>query len=172
MPSFGPLDRLGYTRARANPTDDRSVELGVIPRGGKKEKARALRQIEEAFDDLVALVEHLTILDMAAALEKLFNARISTAVGEARKTLRERHRRSTLAAREKLVRETEDFQGLNNIETLLSTDLSGEMQELFKKVRENRNRFVHGTDIRNPPTILEGEAQTALNEVIALLQAV
>jgi len=95
------LIRLEYDRARATRSINRYVDLGVIPRGEKMEKATALRQIEEAFGDLDALVDHLTILDMAAALEKLFNARISTAVGEARRTLRQKHRPSTLAARKR-----------------------------------------------------------------------
>jgi ribosomal 50S subunit-associated protein YjgA (DUF615 family) len=159
-----------YDRARANPTDERYVNLGVIERGEKVAKAKA--QIEQAFDDLVAIVEHLTILDMAAALERLFKARIATAVGEARRTLREKHRGDALAARVKLVREIEDFQGLNDITKLISADLSGEMQEQLDKVRENRNRFVHGTDLRNPPTILKEEAQAALNEAVALLKPV
>jgi hypothetical protein len=78
-----------YRRARGNPTDSRYVNFGITQQGGRK-REEAEQQIREAFTDLVALVEHLTILDMAAAFERHFNARVSTAVGAARKTLRAR----------------------------------------------------------------------------------
>ena len=166
------LVELEYERARAYPTDARYVDLGVLEIGKKQEKVKALVQIEAAFGDLIALVEHLTILDMAAAFERLFATRVATAVGAARKTLKERHRYLTLASREKLVRETKDFEGLNDIATLIEADLSQEVKELLKIIRENRNKFSHGTDIQNPPTILKEDARAALNEAIALLQPV
>jgi hypothetical protein len=162
---------LEYQRARGTPTAKRYIDLGVIRQEDKIEEAR--EQIKQAFDELVALINHLTILDMAAALEHLFKARITTAVGEARKALRTKYRgRRALAAREKLVREIDDFEGLSDITKLISSDLSGEMQQLLDKVRENRNRFAHGTDLRNPPTILSEDARAALNEAVALFQPV
>lgn len=161
---------LEYRRARANPNDKRYVELGILAQG--MEKRNALKRIESTFDDLAALVEHLAILDMAAGLEKLFRLRIATAVGEARKTLREKFGESTLARRERLVREADDFQGFKEIIQFLSSDLSAETQQILDKVRENRNRFAHGTNIRNPSTIPKEEARTALNYVVDLLKPV
>ena len=160
---------LEYERARANPTDARYATIGVTQQGARK--AEAERQIEEAFDDLVALIDHLTILDMAAAFEGLFNARIATAVGGARDTLRRRYP-NTLAGRADFVRETDDFQGLSDITKLIEADLDGQVKERLVSVRENRNRFAHGTDLCNPPTILQEDARNALNEAVALLQPV
>ena len=164
------LIEMEYERARANPTIQRYIDLGIIQRGDKIGEAR--KQIDQVFGDLIALVDHLIILDMAAALERVFKLRIATAVGEARKTLRAGHRSLVLAAREKLVREADDFEGLSDITKLIGADLSGEMQQLLEKVRENRNRFAHGTDVRNVPTILGEDARAALNEAVALLQPV
>jgi hypothetical protein len=159
---------LEYRRARANPLDDRYATLGITERG--ELKADAVHQIEEAFSDLEALVNHLTILDMAAAFEKMFNARIATAVGEARKTLRGKHRGPVLAGRDGIVREMEDFRGLSNITNLIGADLDEQVKKRIESVRENRNRFAHGTDLTTPPTIPREEARDALNEAVILLK--
>lgn len=161
-----------YKRARSNPTDDRYVTLGVIEPWERKERTTALRQIEVTFGELVALVDHLTILDMAASFERSFNARIATAVGAARKTLRQKYGPSALAGREGLVRNGDDFQGLGSIANLINAALSGEVTEKLAKVRENRNRFAHGTDLSVPPTILQEDARGALNEAVGLLRPV
>ena len=162
------LVKLEYERARANPTQDRYVKLGVIREGDTR--GEAVKKIEDAFSDLTSLVDHLTILDMAAALEKSFSQRITTAIGEARKTLNQKFHASTLAARENLIRDSASFEGLREIVALISAGLSGEIQEMLSKVRENRNRFAHGTDLRNPPTVLKDDARNALNEAFALLR--
>jgi hypothetical protein len=164
---------LEYQRALANPTDERYVTLiPVVKEQEKQKKAGAKLQIEQAFGDLVALVDHLTILDMAAALEFMFSARIATAVGAARRTLATKHRGPVLAGRAGVVRDTKDFQGLGDITTLISADLDDQVRRSLESVRENRNRFAHGTDLRNPPTILQEDARDALNAAADLLQAV
>jgi hypothetical protein len=159
-----------YERARAHPTDERYVDLGVTELGAKK--AEAQRKIQQAFDDLVALVDHLTILDMAAAFEGLSNAQIATAVGEARKTLEGKHRNSALAWRKRLVREPADCQGLSNITNLIGPDLDERVKKQLESVRQNRNQFAHRTALSNPPTILQKDARDALNAAVALLQPV
>ena len=121
-----------HKRARAYPTDDRYVELGLIERGAKIEKEKIRQAIDQKFDDLSALVEHVVILDMVAALELHFDGRIKTAVGEARRTLKGKFGDSALAGRNKLVRETDDFRGLQNIIDLVEPDISIEMQAILK----------------------------------------
>jgi hypothetical protein len=159
-----------YVRATANPTNSRYDEsgFGVTKVGDTREVA--LPKIRQAFDDLVALVEHVTILDMAAALEELFKSRIATAIGAGRKTLREQHRGDALAARAGLVHDVDDFQGLAEIAKLIAADLSPETQGLLNKVREDRNRFAHGTDLRLLPSVQKDEARAALNEAVDLLR--
>jgi hypothetical protein len=147
---------------------DRYKKLGIIQDGDKK--ADAVKRIEEAFSDLTGLVDHLTILDMATALEKSFSERITTAIGEARKALNEKFHASSLAARENMVRDGASFEGLNEIVALISASLSGEIRDTLDKVRQNRNRFAHGTDLRTPPTVLSDDARAALNEAFALLR--
>jgi len=163
---------LEYERARANPLDRRYTDLGITKWGGLPKKADAQKSIEEAFGDLQALINHITILDMAAAFEGLFKAQIATAVGEARKTLKGKHKETVLAGRERLVREAKDFQGLSNIMELISPNLDERDKERLESVRENRNRFTHGTDITAPPTIRSDDAREALNNAIDLLKPI
>src|SRR5260370_37235615 len=91
-------------RAVGNPTDNANINLGLTERGQKRQEAR--RQIEEIFEELGGLVNHLAILDMAATFEKFFLARLNTALGQDRKVIRERYRGSVPrhADREILVR--------------------------------------------------------------------
>lgn len=159
-------------RAAANPFDERYIALGIIKRGEKMRKLETLKSIHATFDEIAALVEHLTILDMAASLEHLFQSRIATAAGEARKTLRSNYNSSVLAAQPKIVREADDFKSLAEIVRILSENLSKETQEKINKVRENRNIFAHGTNIRVAPTILKEDARAALNEAVELLKPV
>lgn len=159
-----------YERARANPTDARYADFGVTEQG--MNKADAKRQIEQAFGDLEALIDHLTILDMAAAFEGLFKARIATAVGAARKTLRSKYPNSALAARAGLVHDAEEFQGLRDITKLIDADLDDHVKERLESIRKNRNRFAHGAVLSSPPTIFREDARDALNEAVSLLQPV
>jgi len=53
-------------------------------------------------------------------------------VGEARRTLKGKFGDSALAGRNKLVRETDDFRGLQNIIDLVEPDISIEMQAILK----------------------------------------
>ena len=99
------------TRASAEPTNARNVELGLTERGDRK--AEAARKIPATFEELADLVTHLAILDLAAAFESLFAARLGTALGEARRAMREHYDLPVLrAVRERLIREADDFGGL------------------------------------------------------------
>jgi len=158
-----------YQRARSTPTDQRYVDLGITEKGQKIEDAR--REIIQAFDELAALSNHLAILDMASAFERMFRSRIATAIGEARKSLQDKYARpgsTPLIAREKLIRE--HFEGIADIIELIGASLSKEVQEQLRQVRDSRNKFSHGTDLRVAPTIMREEARDALNEAIVLLR--
>ena len=156
-------------RAVSDPTNERNVDLGLTTRGQKKEDAQ--RSIEEAFADLEGLVSHLAILDMAAAFEKYFRERLNTAIGEARKVVRERYRSGMplYAHREGLVRDAEDFQALVGIEQLIGGRISAEVHGAGEMIRKNRNAFAHGTDLQHPPTITIERAWETLNEIIEIL---
>lgn len=155
-------------QASADPTHARNVELGLTEKGDRK--ADAARKIAAAFEELAHLVNHLAILDMAAALETLFKARLGTAIGEGRRAMREHYEISTLwAAREHLIREATDFAGLRDIEAFLGGHLSEAVRADLGSIRAARNRFAHGTDIRQPPAITSDAARDTLAEVASWL---
>jgi hypothetical protein len=157
---------LARERALADPTHQRNVDLGLIPSGFQRRDA--MRRIEDAFEDLGGLVNHLGLLDMAAAFERYFRARLDTAIGEARKAVREKYRASVplYAHRESLIREVDEFQGLAEIERLIGRNITPEVRRHWEMIRENRNLFAHGTDIRTPPTISGVRAREILIEMI------
>jgi hypothetical protein len=156
-------------RALADPTHERNIDLGLTTRGQKKPDAQ--RSIEDAFEDLFGLINHLALLDMAGAFERHFRERLNTAIGEARKVVRERYRsdRPLYAHREGLVRDAEDFQALTGIEQLIGGRMSAEVRAAWETIRKNRNAFAHGADIRLPPTITSERAWETLNEIIEIL---
>jgi hypothetical protein len=160
---------LARQRAISDPTHQRNVAIGLAGRGQKRPDA--IRSIEDAFEDLGGLVNHLALIDMAGAFERHFRLRLDTAIGEARKVIRERYRSSIPlhAHRESLVRQAHDFQGLADIERLIGGRVSAEIRDEWEMIRKNRNNFAHGTDIRAPPTITNEQARQTLNEIIEIL---
>ncbi len=155
--------------ALANPTDRRNVDLGLVEAGLKKQDAEA--QISSIFDEISGLLNHVSILDMAAAFELQLRAWLGTAIGEARKVVNARYDRQVplYLGRNSLVREIEDFEGLARIENLLISLLTAEVAEHLKLIRVNRNNFSHGTNTNVPPTITSGDAKAALDATIAAI---
>lgn len=154
--------------ALSDPTHKRNVDFGLTEAGDRK--ADAVRKIEEAFEDLGNLLNHVAIIDMAGAFELVFRTRLGNAVGEIRRVVKEEYESGPFwASREDLVHQIDDFQGLRKISALLSGRMSKETADALSAIRENRNRFAHGTDIRTPPTITSEEAREALNDVIGII---
>jgi len=160
---------LARQRALGDPTHERNVGVGLTTRGQTREDA--VRNIEDAFEDLGGLVNHVAILDMAGVFESHFRARLDTAIGEARKVVRERFRSSVPlhAHRESLIHDADDFQGLADIGRLIGHRVSAEVQDNWEMIRKNRNSFAHGTDIRRPPTITSERTKDTLKEIIEAL---
>jgi hypothetical protein len=152
-------------RALANPMDQRNVDLGLTEAGRKKVEVE--QDISEVFEDLTNLVNHLGILDMAAAFENYFRARLSTAIGEARRVVGKHYGIEILRRdRERLVRDPDDLQGLANITSLIDGHLSAEVAATLGQIREDRNRFTHGTNIRVPPNTTTKQTRETLNEIM------
>ncbi len=148
----------------ANPLHHRNVELGLIVEGDDKKTAS--RKIVDTFDSIDDLVAHVAVIDMAAAFELLFRARLGTAIGEARKRLSENYSIDTMFAfREDLVRGAADLQGLGEIGKFVRKNLSDETADAFQRIKDPRNRFAHGTDIGNVPAIQRGEIRDTLNRM-------
>jgi hypothetical protein len=155
------------TRALSDPTGNYTVDMGIIARGDKK--ADAVAKVNRVFEELDGLLAHVTLIDMTASLEKAFSSRLGTAVGEARKTLREGYNLGAFQrVHESLVRDAEDFQGLAGIEKLLSSQMSEELKDALRVVRSERNKFAHGTDVSVPPLINADEAFDALKVIADL----
>jgi hypothetical protein len=144
--------KLTRDRALADPTGSYTVALGIISVGDKKDDAA--RKVAKAFEELDGLLSHLTLIDMTAALEQALTRRIATAVGEARRAVKDEYQLEVFSrVREALVHEVDDFQGLAGIETLLSAQMSDELKLKLRTIRSERNKFAHGTDVTVPPLI-------------------
>lgn len=155
-------------RALNNPDSPRNVEFGLLTPGLKK--AVAIKQLEKIFDELEQLMSHVTILDMAAAFEDAFRKRLDTAIGEARKTLAEKHPDGALAGRQAIVRDTQSVDGLHDMLSFLEGDLAQDIKTNLKRVRTSRNRFAHGTPLTDVPDISTHDAWGALNHAARLLK--
>ncbi len=91
---------------------------------------------------------------------------MSTALGEARKTLRENYRLQVFhSVREGLVARIGQFQGVRGLETLLAPKLAEELKQTLKAIRDDRNKFAHGTDVTQPPAVDIDDAHKALKAV-------
>jgi hypothetical protein len=156
-------------RALGNPMSDHNTNLGLVQKGQKKQEA--ITSIETAFEELGALINHLAILHMAASFEMQFRTWLGTAIGEARSAIRDRYKKTVplYVGRAGLVREQDDFQGLARIEQLLSGRVSDEISEALSLIRENRNEFSHGKDIRIPPTITQQQTLDALHALMEII---
>jgi hypothetical protein len=166
----GILDR-GRRRALSNPTDQANVDLGLVQRGLKRSEAEAA--IEAVFEELSGFLDHVCILDMAAAFELQCRAWLGTAVGEARKAIGRGYGKHIplYLSRESLIRRIDDFEGLAEIEVLVTGQLTIETADKLKDVRSNRNKFSHGTDTNVPPTITIQEAKETLDAAIKAILA-
>jgi len=154
------IPRWARERAHTDPLGQRYVEIGITAPGDRHAEAR--RKIEEAFADLDGLVNHLAILDMAAAFEMFFSSRLGTTIGEARKSIRASPAIGVAWA-ENLVGKAGDFEGLSGIEGLMG--LADKAQ--LRSIKTDRNRFAHGTDLRDPPTSDSELVRTILNDLIS-----
>jgi len=155
-------------QALANPMHRRNIELGLTKQFRTRNEVE--KDIQDAFEDLTNLINHLAIIDMAAAFEGYLRPRLGTAIGEARRLLRENYELEPfLQSREKLVHETDDFQGLARIRELIGGHLSAETSATLSQIREDRNNFAHGTNIRVPPTTTTKRTRETLNSIIEVV---
>ena len=96
---------------------------------------------------------------MAASFKMEATARLSTLVGEARKAI-ENDRAPGDRWPSNLVRDAKSFEGLYDIETLLS--LSGDEKASFKAIRLTRNGLSHGVPLGRIPSITADDARSTL----------
>lgn len=156
--------------ALANPTQQRWADVEITSPDDLK--ADAKKKVEETFGELLNLINHITLIDMAASFERVCRDRLRNQVGLARSALSDRasKRDSNLARyHQRLVHEVDDFEGLAAFGGLLDGYLAKELGEKLKLIREGRNNFAHGTDIKTAPKVARGEVLETLNATLELL---
>lgn len=152
-------------QAIANPADKRWAELGLA--SAYETKAKTQQELNASFDELLALVEHLAILDMASSFEVASQRRLGTRVGEARSVLTKSARKGQSAdVLSYLVRQTESFGSMKAVEDFCRVFIDKEIIDEFALVREARNNFAHGTDVLSAPVIDVERARENLNTVL------
>jgi hypothetical protein len=156
--------RKAKERALADPTGPYPMALGIIETGEKKEDA--VKKVKRTFEELDGLLAYFTIIDLTASLEKVFSSRLGTAVGEARKIVREKFKIAPFnGVREALVHDVGDFQTLQGIANLLSSVLDEDLGKKLKSVQFERNKFAHGTDVTAAPVVSPNEAYEILKAI-------
>ena len=154
--------------AEANPTDRKWIALGITEAGQKPVDAR--RAIEQTFRSLSALVRHLTLLYIASEFEGSARAKLARHVGEGRGALRVKIKAGEMPIfSERLIRSPDDYESLALVSSLLEGHLAGEFKATLNRLRQDRNRFAHGTDIAVPPETDVEEALIATRAALSLI---
>lgn len=153
------------TRAESNRYDQRNLELGIIepdqPRTNLENKIRTL------FNQIELLLDHLTLLHMAASFESEAKVRLDTVAGAAHKTIQgSRERSGGWATR--LVRGADSFDGLYDIGEVLG--LTASDLNAFKTIRKVRNAFSHGVALETVPPITAEDARDVLVATLARIK--
>ncbi|RVU15334.1 hypothetical protein [Methylobacterium oryzihabitans] len=155
-------------QALANPAHPRWVELGLCP--AYETKRQAVADLQATFADLLGLVGHLTLLDMAASFEVASQARLGTRLGEVRSALAAGGRKRVLPPYAlRLVRDRDEFGSLRAVAALLDGEADEALLDAFDAVRQARNNFAHGTEILSAPVADPDAARDTLNAVLGLL---
>lgn len=150
------------------PASEYNRESGLIADTDRADAARA--KLTYAFRDMRLRIEYLGFLDLCASFEDEFRRRAGTAIGEARKNVREHYSIPLLRSlRERLVKEAKSFDSLASIFIAVEGLISPQMQAELGAVREQRNRLSHGTNLRQPLKVTVERTRELLNELIDVL---
>lgn len=154
------------SEAVANPSQDRWKDFEITASGDTRAECAA--KVTEAFDQILNLLNHVTILDMAASFEMASKVRLATRIGETRSAVAAAAQGRNLPAyHAQLVRSQKDFDGLASLAQLLTGHIDEEVGDVLHAVRESRNAFAHGTDVTVPPKAERDEALSALTEALS-----
>lgn len=148
-------------RAEAAPFDRRCLDLGIIEEDTPRDRAKAT--IADTFNEIEALLDHLSIAHMAAAFEEAAKAKMTTIIGEARKAI-EKGRGGRGRWPVDLVRGTETFEGLRDLGAVLRLDVDED--RAFRLIREVRNGFSHGARISAAPVITGNDTRDSLGDLL------
>src|SRR5208282_6898981 len=100
--------------ALRQPVSQQGRDWGLVTDTDRPEAART--KLTDAFGDMRLRIDCLGFLDLCASFEDTFRRRVATAVGEARKNVREHYNVPVLRAlRERLVRDARTFDSLASI---------------------------------------------------------
>lgn len=135
----GLLDRVRQQVSR-NPNDKQLSDLGFPFERTKKDRRTGLA---EYIDKIQKALDEAFLLRLVAAFEAMAFARVSTALGEARRSVEEHYSPQLPFARAaaKLVRN--EIHDLKEIEDLM-VSYSGPAVGKLKGLREHRNHVAHG----------------------------
>ena len=154
-------------QAQSDVTNQRWVELGIASAFESKE--RRLAAVNQLFESLLGLAEHVKILDMAATFELASQSRLATRVGAARSAVKGGTKKHGLPAyTSRLIHDADDFSSLKAIAQLLENQIDRDLADQYKQICEARNNFAHGTNILASPKI---DADLAREKLIEVLKA-
>lgn len=151
--------------ALRQPVSQQARDWGLVADTDRPEIART--KLTDAFGDMRLRIDYLGFLDLCASFEDTFRRRVATAVGEARKNIREHYNVPVLRAlRERLVRDGRTFDLLASIFLVTEGLVPAQMYAELTTVREERNRVAHGTSLGQPLKVTVERTQELLSELI------
>ena len=145
-----------------------AVRLGIAaPQDGK---TQAMFKVGELFDRVTAVADNGAVVALCSIFERMFVAKLQTAIGEARGNLRAHYQLGPFEpVRDGLIKDASHFQGLAPKLALVERVSSPEQAAVLGRIRVIRNAIVHGADIpRGRPLSVE-EIATALNVALERL---
>lgn len=152
-------------RAFRNPKDKYNFDLELRDVGDKGDERK---QLEDAFEELAYIVDYLAVIDLCAVFESEFRAKLGTAIGEARRAVEKQYKIALFSKiKEKLVHDTNDFQSLAEIITLVEGAIGQTASDQLKVLQETRNRVTHGSVEAGTIKVTADEAHTWLVDLLA-----
>jgi len=154
--------------ALARPTEAMWLKLGLVEEGDTKPEA--LARMEQLFDEVQALIEHLFVLDMAAQFERASLARVKNYIGSVRSGFTAPMKKAKLPARaSKVIKVAADFENMTTFLNLLEGHIDKELLEQLKAVRSARNVFAHGIDVKVLPPVSREDVRDSLMDSLAAM---
>ena len=143
--------------ALTRPTRAVWLKLGWVEEGDTKPEA-------------LALMEQLSVLDMAAQFERASLARVQYYIGSARKGFTGPMKKEKLPElSSKVIKETADFENMTDFLKLLEGHIDKDLLGHLKAVRSARNAFAHGIDVKVPPSVVREDVRDSLMDALAAM---
>lgn len=148
-------------QAHRNPLSEKWVDYGITePDDSRKSADLKLTQL---FEEISGLIEHLTILDMAASYELAARTRFANYIGIIQGAGESLARTNSIPRYSLgVIKGAQSYDGISAINDLLKPSVDPALIAELTKISKARNRFAHGTSVKLAPEVDRAEAKEIL----------